>query len=314
MHDDEVIRVGDPSSLLIDKVDPRSLFCFDDNRPPCIQQEACQGSPITGGAFEVRVYSEIQGNALVVWDASKYMPEIGNLDAQIEFSRYGIPNDDSGWEVIQPWISNTGVWNDPKQRVFGTFDDAYYRVSVRTPDGDIVRSDPVRARDYLPPNLRKMQREILRRWHNRGKRNELRRGYLLKFNRYGNRCSACRDRDSGVQMVSQCVQCYGTGRDPGYYLVPWCMYGEISSEASTESFSKEIGYKSSDPPIAIRMLNIPQVNPKDVWVDEVTDHRWMIGAAVYDVVLGTTPLFAKTTAAKLDFTHVIYQYRIPGRL
>ncbi|GIW89597.1 MAG: hypothetical protein KatS3mg109_0029 [Pirellulaceae bacterium] len=300
-------------SGVVGGVDPRKIFCFDDNRSEC-KDVTCEDKYVIGGSFEVRVYSEIQDNSLLVWDATEFMSSGGNLDVMIEFSRTGVDGDDADWSVVQDWIPNTGIWADPEQRLFGTFHNGYYRVSVRTPDGRIIRSKPVRGGDYLPPNLKKVYREMRRRWFRRGKQNELRRGYLLKFNRYGNRCSVCRDRDSGVQIRSQCLECYGTGRERGYFLVPWCVYAEMGTDASTEKFTVQSDTQSVDPKVQFRLLDNPHILPKDVWVDENTDQRWLFESVAYPQVLGSTPVFAVASAAKLDFTHVIYRFQVPGRL
>ena len=270
---------------------------------------ACSVRVCGSDDFYVHVYPRVYGNTVVAWDASGVIEDPSDLEAQIEISRYGVTNVNA-WTIVQAYAANTGIWTDTSQHIYGTSDNLYYRVALRLPDNSVVRSEPVRTQDSIPKPLKATFNEILRRWENRGRRGELRRGRILKSIRYGNRCTSCRDRDSSVQLVSQCATCYGVGWVGGYYIVPKCVYAEMSPVEVDENFSIDRGFHSDGPKAQIKLMNIPQLYPGDVWVEDATDHRWLLGAMVHAQTVGTVELLTTIQTARFDFTHVVYQFPV----
>lgn len=308
--------------------------CIDS--PQNCSEPGCDVSDI-----RLTVQPRIQGNTTLVWEATTpAVAGIATLEARIQFSRYGISNN-SAWQTVRDFAANTGIWVDPQQRMFGVDSNTHYRVLMRdaslfagAPDSSwddigsaaigstfrivadlpgspiVYISKPVRAADYLPRQLQSTYNEIVRRWYARGRRGEIRKGVLLKRIRYGNRCTLCRDRDSGVQIVSQCLSCYGVGWVGGYYRVPQCVYAEFSPIKVDYNFDENRSYFSEGPTSQVKLLNMPQLYPGDVWVESSTDHRWLLGNLLHAQSVGSIKLLTDIETTRLDFTNVIYQFSV----
>jgi len=302
----ETLLVEPSSALLLSSPTLAELRCIAENRP------ACQLFECGADKFEVEISPQIEGQTLILWDASQVVPsDAGALTAQIEFSRYDV-SASSAWSIVRAHALNIGIWQDPLQRVFGKNSNAYYRIAIRDVAGTVYRSLPTRAGDYIPKLMKPIYNEIIRRWQNRGKRGELRRGYILKKIRYGPRCTICRDRDSGNLLQSQCAICFGTGWQLGYYRASYCVYAELAALQVTEQLSLEQNFAGGST-TQIKLLNYPRLYPGDVWVEEATDHRWELGDILHGQAVGSVDVITTCAASRLDFTNVAYQFQTTGQ-
>ena len=140
----ETLLVEPSSALLLSSPTLAELRCIAENRP------ACQLFECGADKFEVEISPQIEGQTLILWDASQVVPsDAGALTAQIEFSRYDV-SASSAWSIVRAHALNIGIWQDPLQRVFGKNSNAYYRIAIRDVAGTVYRSLPTRAGDYIP--------------------------------------------------------------------------------------------------------------------------------------------------------------------
>lgn len=277
-------------------------------------QTSCDPGTCTqlGDGFELKVYPEIVGPTHITWDASEIASKndlSSPVEARIEFAR-SASADSEAWTVIRDYGQNVGYYTDTQQRAFGVSQNVHYRVLLRDAVGAIVTSSPGRALGAMTPRMIGAFREVVRRWHLRGRTGELRKGFLLKKVRYGNRCTHCRDRDSGVQTRSQCLHCFGVGWEHGYWQMPGCSYAEFTPIQTGESYQEPLGQDNQGPRTTLRMLNIPQIYSGDVWVEDGSDQRWLLGDIVHGQSIGSQELVTQVQSARLDFTNVVYQFPV----
>jgi len=271
---------------------------------------SCSDNLCLPSQIKLTVYPQVFGGTVIRWSYTDrdLLAESG-LQVQIEFSPYAV-SDNTAWTIVRAYAADTGYWTDTAQRAFGRRNYTHYRISVLDVALNEVWSQPKRADSYIPPAFDTTFRELVRRWSGRANRGELRKGTLLKRRTHATRCSVCRDRDSGVQLISQCLTCYGTGRTGGYYKVPICVYVEFSPMSISHGFDANKSYFEQGPDSQVTLLNIPQVFPGDVWVEDSTDHRWELGNMVYAQKIGSVECLAKCEASRIDFTDVIYQFPV----
>lgn len=270
----------------------------------------CKLALCDASAIDLIVSPKIAGSTTVRWHVGDSL-KLGEqaLETQIEFSRY--PTEAAtAWTVVRSYAANTGIWVDTSQRLFGVNSNGYYRITIRNESLNLYRSAIKRAVPEIPKAFKATYNEIIRRWLNRGKRGELRRGVLLKKILSGNRCGVCRDRDSGVQLRSQCLTCFGVGWQYGYYQLPGCVFAEFGAVKVDYEFDENRSYFSNGPVSQVKLLNIPQLYPGDVWVEELTDQRWLLGNMLHAQSIGSTELLTDIETVRLDYTNVVYQFPI----
>lgn len=262
-------------------------------------------------AVDLQIHPKIAGGGtLLSWDLSPLVQQYQltlPLQVQIETSHTGA-EDPAAWSIARAYAADAQSYTDASQRVFGNDPNLYYRLAVQDAALSVYRTKPKRAFDNMHWRLVGAYSEIIRRWSGRAMRGELRAGKLLKRIRWGTYCAECRDRDSGVQVKSFCLTCYGTGFTGGFYQPVDCFYGELGPVVLDEALDQQQSYSQEGPSGTLQFLNIPVVYPGDVWVEKSTDLRYLLGRVSHAQRLGTISLIANAPAIQIDFRDPIYRF------
>lgn len=279
---------------------------------PCLPVGCSDAILCNQDLFKLHVYPLVSGPNTLTWEASAAAQGYslqGAVEARIEMARADVPAADA-WTEVRDYGPNLGAYIDDAQRQFGTSTNLHYRVLLRDSASTVVVSEAVRAHTHIPRGLSTVYREVIRRWNLRGRRGEIRKGYLLKKIRYGTRCTECRDRDSGVSIIGQCLNCYGVGWVGGYWQAAGCSYAEFAPVSVGESFDENSNFQDQGPSTTLNLLNIPQLYSGDVWVEDATDHRWLIGELLHGQSVGSQELISKVQAHRIDLAHVAYRFPV----
>ncbi len=260
---------------------------------------------------DLRVYPLVRGDSLLEWNL-RTIAGVRKWDAPLEvaidYSHVNMPQT-AAWMELSAYAERGDTYTINKQLVFGNEQNVHFRLRIRSAIGDIYITQPVAWSDDIPARQQSTYREAIRRWGNRLRAGELRQGLLLKRKRWGLYCDTCRDRDGGQQNQSRCLTCYDTGFDGGYYLYPGCVGVDADTQQLSESFDFSKSYTQEGPYSKFLLLNVPQLYPGDVWVDTSNDDRWILGSPMVTTMrLGNVELFRSLPAARIDFTHVIYDF------
>jgi hypothetical protein len=216
------------------------------------------------------------------------------------------------WDVVATGIDNV-VYTDTfentgetEQSLFALSREVWYRVIATTTDGQVAVSDAmdvngviqdkttsaqaigitVDAHQTLPlpstlfqanPRIEKrlqlVQNSVIRRamialQHFTGI--EL---AVLKRKHFGTRCTECYDAASGHVLTSNCLNCYGTGWDGGYYP-SFVTLGKVTDNATSTVLETQ-GITELRR-ARIEMLNFPRLEYEDVLAELDTGRRWEI--------------------------------------
>lgn len=96
---------------------------------------------------------------------------------------------------------------------------------------------------------------------------------ILKRRHYGERCSTCFDRASGMIMLSRCDECYGTGWEGGFYpsikSVARFVEGTLNTQKD-RSGNTEIRQSQ------LELLDFPRLEKDDIIVELDSGRRWVV--------------------------------------
>jgi hypothetical protein len=278
---------------------------------PCSPISACPPTAAgcgDGTLFrEIRIIPKTVGGTVIAWD---YNPA-ANLPTPVRFQvQVGLADTpDDAWTPISGMISNNYVFVDPVRRDAGFYRRTYYRIMVR--GGNQTRYSPSRPADsqLLNAGQQRLYNEIIRREQMRygDRESPASSGYLLKVRYHGTPCPECTDPDTGLTYKSDCSRCYGVGYDKGYYPPLPCFKADLGTLPHHLQMYQEQGPLIQGGVCSFRYLNVPSVHPWDVWVDEASDHRFVIGQIQPITSFGVHPLICTAAAARLSFDDPVYK-------
>jgi len=229
---------------------------------------------------------------------------------QLQVGRTGDQNADD-WEDVGIAVDNTCYAIDPNQQNYSKGEqDAHYRVKLIT-SVDTYYSDPTAKAGILMPRDWRLAREILRKERLRH-RYANQDGYLLKRRITGNDCPVCLDLQTMEITDPYCPQCWGTGKECGYYYPIACIWADLSPMTRRRHLDDQATRGTiQDIVITGRMLMLPLIEEQDVWVSRKTDDRYYIQSIQNVAEMRGVPLVANVELRPAPYTDVIYRIPIP---
>jgi hypothetical protein len=218
--------------------------------------------------------------------------------------------DADDWTDVGLAVENTCYAIDPDKRVYGKSQSTYYRVKLTTPNG-IYYSEPVSKSGILDSRDWRIAKEIVRKERLRF-RYSAQDGFLLKRRTTGDNCNSCLDLQTNEVTNPYCKECWGTGKQCGYFYPMACIWADLSPRTRRMHIDDQAMRGTvKDIVISGRMLMLPLIDEQDVWVSRKTDDRYYIHSIQNVAEIRGVPLVANVELRPAPFTNVIYQIPIP---
>jgi hypothetical protein len=80
----------------------------------------------------------------------------------------------------------------------------------------------------------------------------------------------------------------------------------MGNYGGTNAYGEETPVVTGGHETKLQFLNIPDIQPGDVWVDYQSDHRWMINSTESLLRIGSYVVTAAAAATRLNFADVVY--------
>lgn len=257
----------------------------------------------------VRAYPLQQGTSLVTWSLRRSFAETGIYSFQLQWSQYPT-DDDSAWEDVGDPQQDALSATDTEKRQFGQTVRSHYRVVLTTSDG-VHRSTPTPVLQHLTFKQKVLAEQTLRTEllsFERGINSA--RGYLLKRKTSGPVCPVCFNKKHQRCDDPRCLSCYGTGFTGGYWLASACSWVEFKN-IGRRSFNDESKGTVENEVRPARMLNVPQVFSKDVWIQHNTDQRYVVASYNTAIEIGGMPYVLEPVELRqAPMTDIIYNFPI----
>ena len=288
----------------MDDTAPRSAECQPDSDCPV----RCEF------VFErLLVFPRIRGGSRIEWFLAGDFRDPYPHTYQLEVGTAGDP-DISEWEPVGPPAVNTWYLIDDQERVYGLQQWTHYRVLLTTSVGSYY-SDPQPCLGVLDFRKWRLMQSILAAEMRAFKAGEASEGYLLKRRVSGVPCR-CLDHLTRECRDPDCHECYGVGWAGGYYQPLGCIYALLTQPATHSRVEPE-GYRGSGGDIVMqaRMLAIPQLQEKDVWVDRFSDMRYICHTIKPACeIKGVPVIYDPVELRRAPFTNIIYDFPIPDEV
>jgi hypothetical protein len=276
--------------------------------PPPTCQVGCP--PQCENVFDrVHVSYLIRGGTRIVWDLLDSFSDPLPHTFTLQFGRTA-NSDADDWENVGIPFENTYYAVDGEQRAWGKTKNAHYRIRLSTSRGTYY-SLPVAGQGVLPGRDWRLAREIIRKERLRA-RYAAADGYLLKRRNYGPKCPECLEYQTGEVKDPDCPVCYGTGFQCGYFYPMACVWADLSPETSRKHVD-DGGQRGTIQDIVVRarMLNLPQLESYDVWVNARTDDRYYIHTIQSVGDFRGISTIANVELRLAPFTDILYSIPIP---
>jgi hypothetical protein len=258
----------------------------------------------------VHVSYLIRGGTRVMWTLVPGFNDPLPWSFQLEVGNTGDPNADD-WEAVGLEIENSCYAIDPDQQNYSKGEQStHYRVRLSTPAG-LYYSDPTAKAGILQPRDWRLSREIIRkeRLRHRYANSD---GFLLKRRVTGNDCPVCLDFQTMEITDPYCPQCWGTGKECGYFYPIACIWADLSPTTQRLHLDDQATRGTiRDIRVSARMLMLPLIEEQDVWVNRKTDDRYYIQAIQNAAEMRGVPLIANVELRPAPFTDVVYRIPIP---
>lgn len=260
--------------------------------------------------YMVHVSYLIRGGTRVMWTLLPTFNDPQPWIFQLQIARSANPNADD-WQDVGLAVENTCYAVDAEQQNYSKGEqDAFYRVKLSTPAGTYYSAATAKAGILMPRDWRLAQ-EIVRKEKLRH-RYANQDGYLLKRRLTGNDCPVCLDLQTMEVTDPYCPQCWGTGKECGYYYPIACIWADLSPVSHRVHIDDQaIRGTIQDIVVTARMLMLPLIEEQDVWVSRKTDDRYYIQSIQNVAEIRGVPLVANVSLRPAPFTDVIYRIPIP---
>ena len=258
---------------------------------------------------ELLVFPLTDGGTKVQWMLHPSHNDPGPYSFQLQYAPVRADDNPDNWTDVGYPVENTYLVQDPIKRMYGKFPSAHYRLKMVTGMG-IYYSKPASVHSWLPHSERLLAQNLIREEIVRFKQAAGTAGYLLKRRQSGEVCS-CVDRLEKLVSNPDCRICYGTGWVYGYYQPLGCTFVEFLVGDKKRGYIDEKRGTVMDDTEFVRMLNIPQVYSRDVWVAKDTDMRYSIESFQTIVEIRSLPIVLQPVEFRqFPFSDVIYKFHI----
>lgn len=262
---------------------------------------------------QINVWPQISaGDTRVDWTLVPTFNDSGAYTFQLQVGRTGLADADD-WTNIGSPVVNEYYALDSTKRVYGKFQWTHYRIKLTTADG-VYYSKPTQSTGVLKAQDWNRAKEILRMERLRLVKSAGQEGYLLKRRLFGTECTVCVDPLTKDCKNGRCATCYGTTIVGGYFAPEPCFYVEQSTTSHHTKIDGSRGTVDDAPVVTGRMINMPQVFSRDIWVDKHSDNRWMIHSVRSIVEIRGVPLILSCEMRLMPYSDIVYTIPIEGQV
>lgn len=277
----------------------------------CPLDDACP--PECRSVFDRVVVSHaIAGPARVMWELLDTFTDPGPLTFQLQVGATTNPLADD-WENVGVPVVDQYVAFDDEQRVWGKTNWTHYRVRVSSASG-VAYSLPTGGMGILNRHDWRMAREIIRQRklaYRVGPGGQ--RGYLLKRRWTGLDCQTCLDPVTREVRNPDCPDCYGTGKQCGYYYPMGCTWAEMDPKTYRTALDPQRG-TTNDIVLKAEMVVTEILDEEDVFIVDKTDERYFVHRVQHTSEIRGVPLVAKVELRPIPYSSAIYSITIPDQL
>lgn len=265
-------------------------------------------SPVPIAPFSnLAVYHKFYGQSVATWTLNTAFNLAKPHIYQLEASLGGHANA-GDWRPISQPVANTqeiGFYQTREQK--GKILTTHVRL-VLFAGGRKFVSHAVPVGYALDARLQSQADEIIRKEKLRFNTAGSQTGYLLKAYRYGE--PATKARDPGTQEVISDLDelSYARPFKNGYYPpIPYTIDTTLIAGVETIGDGNPNTNNSATPGLAARAIAHPLVQSEDIWVDSVSDKRYVVQEAKPVASIGGQPLVMQLMLRLLPFSHVVYK-------
>ena len=251
-------------------------------------------SPFTSLSCVVR-----HDNARVLsWTMKPGVDYPANFILRVENSRAGGP-----WELLADNVQDYCCYVDNRRRNYNKRLNECYRLRMILPDSnEEFVSDIVDAGNHKAYPYSADAENILKNIEAAIKVSGC-TGRLLKKRIWGVRCPLCTDFANQATVNEHCPRCLGTGIDGGYF--PGIDLDIIKDQIQVSESPSELGYLQGET-VQARCIAYPWISKGDVWVEDITNNRYVIAAATPSSSYKQTHLVYTLQMHKVELADVLH--------
>lgn len=262
----------------------------------------------------VNVSYLFSSGARISWIINPRFVDPGTWEFQIQVSNSGFDQrqETALWSNIGVATENNCqvVVESPvlRQAEFRSF-----RVKLTTENG-IYYSPPVNRMGVLNRREWVIAREILRKERLSHRFSGV-EGFILRPRLDGENCPRCLDPMTDEVTDLKCPVCFGTGKRCGYYPPIACAHVIFGPEVSETKLSEDsIGRTELKNAKKGRIILSPPIYSRDVWVNRMTDERYVLRGIEHQVKIKDVPLIGDAVFVLLPPTDPVYKVPIQGQI
>ena len=252
----------------------------------------------------VRVDPRTRGGTLITWEMAQPVP--ADVVFRVWYSNTGVDD----WVHVATVVGG-GSAVDVERRHYGVSLRQVYRVDAESAtEGAASRTHTV-GTQHTPHN-QLIADAIIRKEYMLMRKKTGTPGLLLKKRHWGSPCE-CVDPDTGESRDSHCLKCYGTGIDKGYFkAVDYIVSFNSPRQRKLQVSDKDVGTVDEVQNVQVRALLCPQLDAGDVWVNCMTDERFIVGAVQETRFAGVPLLYESVELRPAPAADIVYELPLEG--
>lgn len=215
------------------------------------------------------------------------------------------PGPEGPWKDISPELETVTAWRDDNKRILGKDPVLYFRVvlstpehnytsHIKTPYGDLPR------REYL------IVKEIMRKEALQQRTMSGVYSKLWSIAVWGPKCTSCVDPISGRQLKTNCPDCYGTGRRPGYHgpYGIWTTFSPLRRNPEQKPDGTGVNQVYSR---SVRIIGFPYIKDYDIICVKDTDKRYIVDGVANITEIRGVPVIQSVMVKELPMSDPAYR-------
>lgn len=249
----------------------------------------------------VDIYHRVTGGTLITW--RMIHPTPASTLFKIWCSRSGVGD----WRLIGSVIDEMSFIDVTRQQ-YGVSPRVYYRVDAV--NGSLTVSEIAHVGSTTTTREQQLiAKEILRKEYMLMQKKTGTRGRLLKRKHWGPLCT-CVDPDTAEPTDSHCLKCYGTGIAGGYFTaVDYMMAFSANKQRQLKiADNANVGtVENSSQALTARALICPRLDTGDIWINCITDERYIVGLVQETLYAGIPLLYEAVQLSLAPSSDVVYK-------